>query len=117
MYFVLIVIDDPSNVDKVLEQLKAGGIGGATIIESTGLHRKQKKRIPLRYTYGGPEPGEIDNITLFAIVPNRQVAERCREIVESVVGDLDEPNTGIFAAWELDLVKGVRHYIEDEGQA
>lgn len=117
MYFVLVVIDDPSEVDRVLEQLKSGGIAGATIIESTGLHSKQQKRIPLRYSYGGAEQEETDNLTLFAIVQNRQEAERCREIVESVVGDLDQPNTGIFAAWELDMVKGVPRLNVDEGQA
>jgi len=116
MYLVLMVIDDPAKVDNVLDQLKIGGIAGATIVESTGLHRKRQKRIPLRYSYGGIEHEETDNLTLFAIVQNRQEAERCREIVESVVGDLDEPNTGIFAAWELDMVKGVPHCKEDEGQ-
>lgn len=37
------VIDDPAKVDNVLDQLKIGGIAGATIVESTGLHRKRKR--------------------------------------------------------------------------
>jgi len=43
MYLVLMVIDDPAKVDNVLDQLKIGGIAGATIVESTGLHRKRKR--------------------------------------------------------------------------
>ena len=117
MFMVLVVIDDPSRVDKVLESLDDGGISGATIMESTGLHRKREKHVPLRYLYANPDPAETDNITLFTIVPDRETAERCRGIIESVVGDLDEPNTGIFAAWELDQVKGVLVHGSNKEQA
>jgi nitrogen regulatory protein PII len=115
MFMVLCVIDDPSNVDQVLEALEAGGITGATLIESTGLHRRQKKHIPLPYLYTRPESVETENMTLFAIVPDRACAEKCRAIIEGVVGDLNSPNTGIFAAWQLDIVKGVTS--RDEGGA
>jgi len=46
MFMVLCVIDDPGKVDEVLEALEAGGVTGATIMESTGLHRKRDKSIP-----------------------------------------------------------------------
>lgn len=115
MFMVLCVVDDPSNVDQVLEALEAGGITGATLIESTGLHRRQKKHIPLPYLYTRPESLETENMTLFAIVPDRACAEKCRAIIEGVVGDLNSPNTGIFAAWQLDIVKGVTS--RDEGGA
>ncbi len=116
MYMVLVVIDDPSRLDKVLEGLKAGGITGATLIESTGLHRKQKKHIPMPYLYSGDEPGEVDNLTLFTVVPDRKTAEKCLTIIENIVGDLNNPNTGIFAAWELDLVKGISPLVSSEGK-
>jgi nitrogen regulatory protein PII len=117
MYIVLLVIDDPGRVEKVIEALEASGVTGATIIESTGMHRKIQKQVPLRYLYACPDPIEIDNYTIFAIVPNRESAENCREVVEKVVGDLDQHDTGIFAAWELDLVKGVHEKDDGGGQA
>jgi len=107
MYIVLYVLDDPALLDKMLVALEEGGIRGATIIESTGLHRKKQKRIPMRYLYSNPMTEETDNITLFAIVKDRTTAENCLSIVESVSGSLDNPDTGIFAAWELGLVKGL----------
>ena len=116
MFMVLVVIDDPAKVDKVLAGLEAGGITGATIIESTGLHRKQKKHIPMPYLYSGAQTGEEDNLTLFAIVPDRATAEKCLGIIEGVVGDLAQPNTGIFAAWELDMVKGISSYVAGEAK-
>jgi nitrogen regulatory protein PII len=117
MFMVLCVIDDPGKVDEVLGALEAGGMTGATIMESTGLHRKREKSIPLRYLYTSPEPFETDNITLFTIVPDAATADKCRRILESVVGDLEEPNTGIFASWQLDQVKGLSAQGRGEGKA
>ena len=33
--------------------------------------------------------------------------QECQETVEKVVGDLNNPNTGVLAAWPLAYVKGV----------
>ncbi len=112
MYMVFCVLDDPEKLGKVLEALEKGGVSGATIVESTGLHRQQKKRIAMPYLYSAPTLNEMDNITIFTIVPNKKAAEDCLAIVESVVGDINNPNTGIFAAWELDILKGLRPGVE-----
>ena len=47
------------------------------------------------------------NCTLFAIVPDEQVARQCLAATERIVGELDDPNTGVFMAWPLAVVKGV----------
>jgi nitrogen regulatory protein P-II 1 len=107
MYMVFCVLDDPEKLGKVLEALEKGGVSGATIMESTGLHRQQKKRIAMPYLYSTPTLNEMDNTTIFTIVPNKKAAEDCLAIVENVVGDINNPNTGIYAAWELDILKGL----------
>ena len=106
MYMVFCVLDDSAALGKVLEALNNGGISGATILESSGLHRQQKKHVALRYAYSAPFTDETDNTSIFIIVPDRKAAEDCLSIVEGVVGDMMNPDTGVFAAWELDLVKG-----------
>ncbi len=108
MYMVFCVLDDPEKLGKVLEALEKGGITGATIIESTGLHRIRKKRLVMQYLYSSPVMDEKENITLFAIVPNNKAVDDCLALIESVVGDMSNPDTGIFAAWELDRIKGLR---------
>jgi hypothetical protein len=44
------------------------------------------------------------------------MAEQCLALTESVIGDLSQPDTGIFAAWPLSLVKGLssRDLAKDE---
>ena len=45
--------------------------------------------------------------TLMAIVSNEAFVQQCVTAIETIVGDLDEPNTGVLAAWPLVFVKGV----------
>ena len=60
-YMALFVLDDPDCLDAVLEKLAAGGYRGATILESSGLYRHQKRQIPMRYLYSTAEGEESDN--------------------------------------------------------
>jgi nitrogen regulatory protein P-II 1 len=106
-YMALCILDDPEHLDAVLTALAEGGIQGATILESTGLYRHQRKVIPMRYLYSSPQADEKDNITLFALVDDKKTAEKCLALIESVVGDLNEAHTGVFAAWPLAFVKGL----------
>lgn len=106
-YMTLFILDDPSLLDEVLKAWSEGGIKGATIIESTGLYRRQRKLIPMRYLYSGPQAEERDNVAMFALVESKEAAEKCLELTESVVGDLNKPHTGVFAAWPLAFTKGL----------
>lgn len=108
MYMVFCVLDDPAKLSKVLEALDNGGISGATIVESTGLHRVRKQHLVMQYLYSSPAMDETENISLFTIVPDKKSVVTCLALIESVVGDISNPDTGIFAAWELDVIKGLR---------
>lgn len=114
-YMALFILDDPSLMEDVLKAWTKGGIRGATIIESTGLYRLTRKLIPMRYLYTSREASEKENVTLIAIVDDQAMAESCLALTESIIGDLNQPNTGIFAAWPLSMVKGLSaHDLEKE---
>jgi len=106
-YMALFILDDPSLLEDVLKAWTNGGIRGATIMESTGLYRLTRKLIPMRYLYTSREASEKENVTLIAIVDDQAMAEKCLQLTESVIGDLNQPNTGIFATWPLSMVKGL----------
>lgn len=110
MHMVMLVLDDPAQLDAVLDAWEKASLPGATIIESTGVHRLRaaSERVHARYTFGHPAGQiELGHYTLFTIVPDRQAVERCLAATEAVVGDLEGPSTGILAAWPLALVKGI----------
>jgi hypothetical protein len=110
MLMIMLVLDDPSRLDEVLEAWGSAGVSGVTVMETFGAYRRQTRRIPGRYVFGLPgltESAERSQYTLFAVVPDRGTADLCLEASEHIVGDLDEPNTGVFATWELSSAKGV----------
>lgn len=108
MYTIMFVLDDVEKLEKVLEAWHRTGITGATIMESTGFHRVMRKRIPLRYAIGFPEYQEEGHYTLMSLVDDLATVKKCLQVTEEVTGDLREPNTGVFAAWKADLVKGFK---------
>lgn len=113
MYMVLFVLHDPSHLDQILDSLSKVGVSGVTIIESSGLHRHQVKRVPMRYTFGSQSLMEEGNTTIFTIVPYETNVKACLDTIEQIVGDLSEPNTGIFCAWPLGITKGIPSPGED----
>ncbi|MBC7228439.1 MAG: hypothetical protein H5T61_14610 [Thermoflexales bacterium] len=109
MYVILYVLDDPDRLDEVLDAWRKAGVGGVTIIESTGIHRRQtcRRHIPLRFGFEHlTERMEQCNYTLLAVVEDEDTVQRCIEAVESIVGSLEEPNTGVLAAWPAPIVRG-----------
>jgi hypothetical protein len=110
MYMVMLVLDDPNRLDELLEAWRSAGVSGVTIMESIGAYRRETRRVTGRYLFGLPgltESAERSQYTLIAVVPDERTAELCLEASERIVGDLNEPNTGVFAAWELSSAKGV----------
>jgi len=110
MHIIMFVLNEPDKLYAVLDAWKSIGIEGVTIIESTGTYRIQKKRSLLHMRYNipildtGPESG---NLTLFAIVPEQDLIQKCVEVTESTIGDLNEPGTGVFASWPIAFSKGL----------
>jgi hypothetical protein len=111
MFMVMFVLDDPNQLDAVLDAWHAEGINGATIVESTGINRRRSARLVGTTIMAGinrlMSSDEENHYTLFAIVRDEAVVNKCLAASESVVGNLNEPNTGVFAAWPLPVVKGV----------
>lgn len=108
-YVILYVLDDPDRLDEVLEAWRKVGVGGATIIESTGIYRRQtyRRHIPLRFGFEHlTERMEQCNYTLLTVVKDEETVQRCIEAVESIVGSLEGPNTGVLAAWPAPIVRG-----------
>lgn len=111
MHMVLFVLDDPSQLYPVLDAWNEIGITGVTIVDSTGINRLRRAR-----QVGTPFMAGINRLmsssqenhyTLFAIVQDEEMVQKCVTATEAIVGDLNSPNSGILAAWPLSYVKGI----------
>ena len=107
MWMIFFVLDDPDRLDEVLEAWTQAGVRGVTILESSGYHRKRRKFIPMRYAQLSDQDMVEGNCTLYAIVEHEATVEASLKATEALVGDLDQPNTGVFASWPLGMVKGL----------
>ena len=107
MYMIMLVLDNPKLLDQVLASWEKAGIRGATIVESTGIQRLRKQSVPMRYLFQSQVLVEEGHLTLFVIVESEPMAQACLRATEEIVTDLDGPNTGVFAAWPLSIVRGV----------
>ncbi len=107
MFMVFFVLDDPSKLNDLLKAWMNSGIKGATIIESTGMNRQLSPCPPMRYSYGLSNLHEAENLSLFVVVEDEEQVKSCLSATEEVIGDLNEPNTGVFTAWPLTFTKGI----------
>ena len=112
MYMIFFVLNNPEKLDVILDAWKKAGVSGTTIYESTGAFRK-RMRIPGRYAYTTENLDE-NNVTLMSVVQTISVIQNCLAESEKNIGDLSNPDTGIFSFWELDGVKGLpKNYSEE----
>ena len=107
MYMIMFVLDNPDQLEDVLTAWEEAGMRGATIMESTGFHRLRRKHLPMRYLIQPSALEEEGHLTLFVVVETEQQVQDCLRATEQTVGDLEQPNTGVFAAWPLAVVRGV----------
>lgn len=111
MYVIMFVLDKAKLLDKLLLAWQEIGINGATIMDSTGIQRQLKRRAGphLHFLFTPVSVGaEHGNLTLFIIVESEEMVDKCLQVTESITGDLDQPNTGIFTVWPATIVKGIR---------
>lgn len=106
MFMIFFVLDDPELLMPVLDAWEKAGIGGVTIIESTGMQRVKHKFVPMRFSVPF-YTDEVCHQTLMAMVENEALIQAALEASESVVGDLNNGRTGVFAAWPLAYTKGL----------
>jgi nitrogen regulatory protein P-II 1 len=120
MHMIMFVLDDPHQLDAVLDAWEAIGVSGVTIVESTGIvHRRRARFVGASFMAGLNRMLESDqegHYTLFTIVKGEQVVQACLRAAENVVGSLEDPHSGVLAAWPLTVVKGVPEQLRDQDQ-
>lgn len=111
MKVLFYVLNDPDKLNQLLDTLEEAGIKGCTIFNSNGMGRELAKRDGLKSIVGSFKlllNPELENTkTLMFVLDDKKVQEVIKAI-ESTVGNLDEPNTGIAFAFPIDFVKGLK---------
>ncbi|NMB88498.1 MAG: hypothetical protein GYA17_09065 [Chloroflexi bacterium] len=113
MYLVLFVLHNPDRLDDLLQAWDEVGVNGITILPSTGLARLRQRSVLRDDLPLIPSLHDIlshvENLnrTIFTIVDSDSAVDQVVAATESVVGDLDLPNTGILSVLPLARVYGL----------
>jgi hypothetical protein len=118
---LVLVLDDPALLDRVLEAWLDAGVGGITVLDSTGVERLRRRaaRGDLPTFLGFCRLGRTDqycHCTLFAVV-NEEIVERVVPATEAIVGDLNAPHTGILFTLPVNQVWGLAEYCPQAPEA
>ena len=108
---LFIVLNKIDLLDKLLDEFKNCGVGGATVVNSIGMaHELADKEeshfiSSFRAFFGG---GHAESKTIFTAC-DKDTAERAKDAVRRVVGDLSEPDSAIMFGVPLLYIEGITH--------
>ncbi|HEU0295525.1 MAG TPA: hypothetical protein VFR47_22490 [Anaerolineales bacterium] len=113
MYLILLVVDNPDQLEDLLIAWEEAGVPSATVLFSTGMGRIRKLSgwrddmplIPsLRDFYEAPENL---NRTIFATADDEAQVDAVVAATQKVLGDLHEPDTGLLLILPVARAYGV----------
>ncbi|GAB4145058.1 MAG: hypothetical protein Fur0021_02140 [Candidatus Promineifilaceae bacterium] len=112
-HMVMLVLDNRDECPKVLDAWEAAGVGGITIIDTTGLGRVRQASIRddiplLPNIMDFLEAKEEHHRTLFTVVDSEEMVDRLITVTQQVVGDLNTPNKGLLFVLPVSRVIGLR---------
>lgn len=109
MYLLVIVINDPTNVSKILKKFLEIDIRGATIIDSKGMGRILSTEIPafssLRKFLSGAE-NEVENHTIFSVIRTEETLQRAIDEINKII-NFEKPGSGIMFTISVISVYGL----------
>jgi len=110
MYLLIMVLDDTEHLNGVLSAWTDVGVPGITILESTGVNRVLRREVADAAFAGFSQifgAGRVGHNTLFSAVEDLALAERAVAATEKVVGNLNDPNTGVVFVLPIAKTWGV----------
>ena len=112
-HLVVLVLDSPERCQDVLDAWEGAGAKGITILESTGIGRMRRAEmrddLPLMPSLGDLfKSRETHNRTLFSVVDDLDAARALVSAAQSVIGDLEQPDTGLLFIAPLVEVHGLK---------
>ncbi len=108
MKLVVYVMNKTELLEEFLHELKEKDIKGATILNSSGMARKLIQNDDMEFIGSlktlFDNPRKESHVILIA-VPDQQTST-VYNVIDTVCGDLSEPNTGIVFTLSIEEIKG-----------
>jgi len=108
MKLLVFILNNEEYLEEVLEAYVEAGITGSTILDSEGMGRFLAYEVPLFEGFKDFMKGNRPyNKTILSVVKDGEVVKKARELVDEVVGGLDQPGSGIMFTVPVDWASGL----------
>lgn len=108
MKLLVLFLNKVEKLEEVLEGYVEVGVTGATVVDSVGMGHILSEEVPifagLRFMFAGAKP---HNQTVFSVIRDEKEEEIIR-VLQKILGDLNQPGTGIGFTLSLDRVEGLK---------
>lgn len=112
-HMVVLVLDDIEKLNDIFEAWRNVGVPGITVTNSTGMHRLNQRfgrdDLPLMPSLKSLFEMEDDVLhrMVFAVLPKGIEYEEVLDATEQVLGDLNQPRTGVCFVVPIVAARGL----------
>lgn len=108
MKLLILILNKVEKLEEVLEGFIEIGITGATVIESSGMGHIIADEVPiflgLRFMFTGAKP---HNKMILSVIKDEKEKPAIK-LLKKILGNLNEPGTGIIFTLPIDKVEGLK---------
>lgn len=114
MKLLIYILTKTDKLDKLVQEFAKHDFTGATVIKSWGVARKlmSSNDETLSNIVGSLRkilnPENVPSNTIFMVIKDEKISAAI-DVIESIVGSLDEPDAGIVFTLPVDFVRGMKH--------
>jgi len=107
MKLLILILNKVEKLEEVLEGFLEIGISGATVVDSVGMGHILSEEVPiflgLRFMFAGAKP---HNKTILSTIKDEK-EEPVINLLKKILGDLNQPGTGIVFTVPVDRAEGL----------
>ncbi len=108
MKLLVFVLNDEELLEEVMEAYVEAGITGSTILDSEGMGRFLSYEVPLFSKFKDFMKGNKPyNKTIFSVIKSDEVLKKAKELVDEIVGGLENTGAGIMFSVPVDWAVGL----------
>jgi nitrogen regulatory protein P-II 1 len=113
MKMILFILNDACKIQDLLDAWQEAGVSGVTVLFSTGIGRLHQARhlredLPIMPSLSDfYQREESLSRTIFTIIKDDTLVEKVRLATRRVIGDLNQPDTGLFIILPVEQAEGL----------
>ncbi len=108
MTLLIFICNQPDMLEEVLEGFVEVGITGATIIDTVGMGQILSSEVPIFAGFRSMFRGASTvNKTIFSVIDEHEKVRDVLDIIDEILGGLNEPGKGIVFTVPIENVRGL----------